>query len=341
MYKKEKSQALIISLWILAILTILAISIGRQVSMALYLSKYQKNRLKAISLAKAGINRAIVELERDSTPNYDALNETWNTGGDSTGKSLFENVEIEQGSGETFTVTITDEERKININGIEPLGQNLLKEIFNFADEFRGLRGIKDDAEGLKNAIVDYIDDDSEAMGGGSEDEIFKNKQLKTPEELLVILEYFYKNKGVANFQEKAQEVFSTIKDLITIYGQGPVNINTVSEDVLTILANAVAGNPEQKNCVSALVDDLINVREERGKSNTDKIPFHSLEEITSTLTDSNCVTLLGNLKTQINPAFKSNNFRIESVGNVGNITKNITAIYDRGTKKTVYWHEN
>lgn len=334
MYKKEKSQALIISLWILAILTILAISIGRQVSMALYLSKYQKNRLKAISLAKAGINRAIVELEEDSTPNYDALNETWNTGSDSTGKSLFENVEIEQGSGETFTLTIIDEERKININKIDDFGKEQLVALFRFA----GLG--ETEAGDLKNIIVAWIDPTPETEPGR---EIFRNGPLGISEELLLILEYFYEPKvGVDNYRKKAQEVYDKVKDLITVYTDGKVNINTASPDVLTILAKAIVaknfpGNPQYEQAANNLASKIIGFRDsEKGPFKTESINDFPEKELTAT-EDKN---IFNEMKIYLTP--KSDYFRIESTGNVGQIKKKITAVIKRGTPiETVYWHEN
>lgn len=342
----KKGSVLMITLWILAILVIFALGLGHRATINLRLVKYQRDRLKATYLAKAGINRAIVELETDKNT-YDSLNETWSTGSDSTGKSLFENVEIEEGLGETFTVKylydkdknvylcMADEERKININGIEPLGQKLLKEIFNFVDEFRGLRGIKDDAEGLKNAIVDYIDDNSDAMEGGSEDEIFKNKPLKIPEELLIILQYFYQEKPVEEYREKAQEIFNNIKDLITVWGDS-VNINTVSEDVLTILARSVAVNDQEINIVSRVVDEILRIRDERTKKCFEDKTDIPNDIDRDTTDDDNLIT---RLKEKL--ILKSYFFKIVATGKVGNITKNITAIYDRGSKKIVYWHEN
>ena len=178
MHKKEKSQALIISLWILAILTILAVSIGRQVSMALYLSKYQKNRLKAIYLAKAGINRATIELQRDAREStYDALNETWSTGKDSNDNNIFEDIEIVKDSGEKFTVCITDEERKINLNNTNKqlLKQELI-ELFIIKEIFSD----ESEAENLANIVIDWIESSPETEPGRG---IFRNGPLGIPEE--------------------------------------------------------------------------------------------------------------------------------------------------------------
>lgn len=335
MYKKEKSQALIISLWILAILTVLAISIGRQVSMALYLSKYQKNRLKAISLAKAGINRAIVELERDAKENaYDSLAETWSTGKDIQGNYIFESVEIEDGLDETFTVTIIDEDSKININTADI---QLLKQLFI-------LKEFEADAPGLAEAIFAWRDPTAETE---PDREIFRNGPLGIPEELLPILEYYYELKvGVENCRKKAQEVYDKVKDLITVYGDGKININTVPRENLEMFFDS-ALNQMQEQGISDLpteaeTQELLNLIFDFREENK---YFKNIQEIKSNLglqpTDHRC-KIIDFLITEGIISVSANNFRIESIGNVGQITKKITAVVKRIVPiKTVYWHEN
>lgn len=62
---KRKGQVLIISLWILAILAVLIVGIGHRVSLALRLSRYQKERIKSLYIAKAALNIAISVIEKD------------------------------------------------------------------------------------------------------------------------------------------------------------------------------------------------------------------------------------------------------------------------------------
>lgn len=62
---KKKGQILIISLWVLAILTVLIVGIGRRVSLALRLSRYQKERIKSLYMAKAALNIAISGINKD------------------------------------------------------------------------------------------------------------------------------------------------------------------------------------------------------------------------------------------------------------------------------------
>jgi len=341
----KKSQVLIISLWILVILTILAISISHRVSMALYLSKYQRDRLKAIYLAKAGVNRAIIELEKDKNANtYDSLNETWSTGCDAAGKSLFENVEIEAGAGETFTVKylyhkenneylcMADEERKINLNKLDDFGKKQLAALFLFA----GL-GEAERAE-LENIILAWIDPGPETEAGR---EIFKNGPLKTPEELLLILEYFYELKaGLGRASERAQEVYSKIKDLITVYGDGRININTVSGEVLNnillrALFNVLPTGSISIDQINDISRRIVLFRNGGGVFDTPDIENKLGSGLT--IEQHNAIVELNNHIT-----IKSDNFRIESVGNAGRIRKEIITIVERADPiKIVYWHED
>ena len=337
---KSKAQVLIISLWILVILSVLAISIGHRVSMALRLTRYQRESLKALYLAKAGINRAISELKND-TNGYDSLNETWSTGKDSKDNPIFENIEIKERSGEIFTISIVDEERKINLNNTnEQLLKQELIELFIIKE----ISLDKSEAENLANIIIDWIDKDTIKQDTTDEDKIFKNSPLKTPEELLAILEYFYQNKGETKFQEKAQEVYNKIKDVITVYGDNyKVNVNTASEDVLRIIGRAVAQNIlpdnilDKKKFGDTVIDEIISLRK--------KVGFFEEINVIDILftTGSEEENVLNHLKTQ-HLSVKSDNFRIKVTGKVKNIAKNITAIYNRietTTKKILSWHES
>lgn len=334
-----------ITLWILAILVIFALGLGQRASLSLKQARYQRDRLKATYLAKAGMNRAIVELEKDAKENtYDSLNESWNTGKDSNHNNIFENIEIIKGSGEKFTVHVIDEESKININRIaDQIGQKQILEIF-LSDRIEPKLD-PTEAEKLTNTIIDWIDDNSVAIAGGEEDPTFssfKNKALVTSEQLLVILEYFYQNK-IDDKEErlkKVQEVFSSIKDLITVYGQDKVNINTVSPDVLIILVDSLtlALSSEQKTCLETVISDIIRVRNERIETNPDEIPFKSTGDIPLDKY-AICTGLFPDLISFF--VFQSNYFNISSIGNVGQINKNITAIYDRNNHKIISWHEN
>lgn len=345
----KKGSILLISSWVLLILVVLAIGLGHRSSIALRLCVYQRDSLKAFYLAKAGINQAIQQLKEDAvvSPSCNSLKSIWSTGVDPlTNKSLFENVEIKEGSGEKFTVyylyddkkylCMEDEERKININKaiIEPLGQLILTRLFDFA-------GVMD-ADALKNLVIKWIDP---AINNTDEDpgQIFKNSDLNATQELLSILEFFYKDES--NFSLKAKEIYEKIKDLITVYGDGRININTVSEKTLEILINACIDECISNGVVTVRPDsgNLVNLISTIRRDN----PFENSPALINALTSTN--NLSSEEKNVLNKlieliTFKSNNFRINSTGEITgkSVSKTITCVFSRYPEnKIIYWHEN
>jgi DNA uptake protein ComE-like DNA-binding protein len=311
--------------------------LGHRASVNLRLAKYQKERLKAAYLAKAGINKAIAILQEDKnnpqTSGYDSLNETWSTGRDLLGNHILENIQIKEGYGGTFTVRflynketneyrcISDEERRININVIDP--PQVLVKLFEFAEI--------ENPEELKNLMLKWLNADTNEAEDAQH--IFKNESLRTPEELLLILEYFYRlNEGKDNSQQKAKEAYEKMKDIITVFTDGKININTASQNVLLILARAGSDN---EGLIRSLVGKIIQFRE---SSNG---PFKEDTEIGNFYQD------LSSQEKQIFDMMRgmlkvgSSYFRIESMGNLGSASKKITAIYNREEKKVYYWHEN
>jgi len=261
-----KAQTSLFTIWILIILATLAVSIGHRVSLSLHLSNYQQEKLNAFYLARAGVNRSIFEIINDKTPDYDSLNDNW-----ANNKEVFEKITLSKNNNEFSVVShqdtfgVIDEERKININtasddllsalleGSQDYNDTLLKDIHIW-------RG--DIAPTLQADIDEYKN--------------FKKAPFSNPEELVVVLEYFYRKMGLINYAETAQKVFENIKDSITIYtfGSGQeININTVAGETLLIIANAKAITPEQKDSIISLVGKIISLRNKLGH-------FKSIEDI-------------------------------------------------------------
>lgn len=334
---------LIIGLWILVILTILAVAVGHKVSMTLRLSNYQRGKLKAYALAKAGINRAILELVEDRNE-YDAPDEKWADNEGVFKKIVLKEGMSEEGPDEFATVSydtidenheagivygIMDEERKIDINiALPEVLAALLKEckvskfddiqadeLVNYIRVWRGDTGIDENNEKYKN---------------------FKKALFSNPEELMIVLEYFFEKNNPEDYQNKAQAVFNEIKDLITVWGM-QVNANTASGAVLTILLNSIATDEE----ISYVADAVKEIEKERGSKYFEKIDDIG-QEVSG---DIPYVNLFNKLKTKqpLLVNVNSNYFKIESRGNAGKITKRISVVFDRQdtNKKIVYWHEN
>lgn len=324
----KKAQVIVISLWILLILTMLAMSISHRVALSLRLTRYQKESLKAIALAKAGLNRAIIELEKDLMQephaNYDALDESW-----AKNEEAFKTIVLTAQENEFATVKYTlledneeetifgvqNEERKININTAkQELLVALLKE-FNLQEPellAANIRAWRGDADGITEVNTNYED-----LGYACKADKFTNIN-----ELILV-------KGITS------EIYDSLRGLISVYGEGKVNINTASPLVLTLLAESIT-DPNAAQFIGSLVAQIINFREGPNgpfKSETDINNFS--QSLTEPL-EQNIFTALTDFL-----IIKSNYFNIESTGIVGKVNKKITAVYDRANKKIIFWHEN
>lgn len=283
----KKAQVLIISLWVMIILSMLAISISQRVSWAMQLSHNAENKLKSIYLAKAGMNLALAEILK-GTKIADKL-------------ELFQNITlegVEYGSAEVFEVT--DAESKININTAP---QKLLEALFNKI-------GAAASAELAANT---YSWKSS------------KRKFVNTQELMLV--------DGMDGL---TADEYDKLQSLVTTYGNGKVNLNTAPLQTVDILidyariklqeAGNNQNNPENlreriiQNRAFSDRDDFNEKLKNQGSPGSGQINIiNELEELTD---------------------FKSACFYVHSGGKMKNINSHIYCVFDRESKKIIYWHE-
>lgn len=308
----KKSQVVIISLWILVILTILAISVAHRVAFGLRLSRYQRDKARALYLAKAGINRAIAELEKDKdNNNYDALNEKW-----ADNKDTFEKILLDNNPNEFATVSYTVEE-----NGKEETK-------FGMIDEERKININKADS-GLLEALLSKI-------GVSNSSEIANNICAWRQDKDFTNIAELILAKGLRDIDLK---IYEKLKNLITVWGSGKVNINTLDRYVLEILMEYCRKQLQNQNISENnpgdLAERIIQLR-----------PFDSVGDLQTKLTnqrslDSSQINILNELYKVID--FKSACFYIRSNGKIGNSNLNsrIYCIFDRDKKNITYWHES
>lgn len=336
---KKRGQALIVSLWILLMLTVITISIAHRTSIALRLNCYQRDRRKAVYLAKAGINRAIKIIESD-TNTYDALGELW-----ANNEEAFKKIVLDEKGSEFAAVSyqdskedsepetiygVIDEERRLNINtASEELLLTLLKE-----------SGI-DQAEvenKVNNLLIwrgDKADDTKiyESLGYPPKGNKFSNL-----EELKLVKDITYDD-------------YQRLRDSITVYGEGRVNINTASSNVLTALCRWAVDTLNKKGMsginyahADSLVLKIGDFRD--GDDNLigtqDDVAFTDANQIVTELKSAKGLsaeeeTIINEII--VNFAVKSNNFLIAATGNVGKIKSKVSTVYKRGGG-ILYWHE-
>jgi len=105
MRKRGRGFAIVISLGILAVLSMIAVNFAYSTLLERRSVGNYLNDVKAKYAAEAGLARAIIELKAATPLNsHDSLSEAWNSGYNGTI------------GGNSYNVTIEDEQRKVNIN---------------------------------------------------------------------------------------------------------------------------------------------------------------------------------------------------------------------------------
>ncbi len=232
---------LIIVLWSLCLLATFAVCLGAGVRQKIILVKRLEERDKLHFIGEAGIKKAIAELAKEQKETseakektYDALNDAWSNNADAfkevrVGDGMFNichnYIDEESGLAE-IRYGLIDEERKININKID---QVVLERLFKIVLGFGEI-----EAQELAASIIDWRDSDSQLSIpiGSAEDSYYRS------------LRYSYEAKDakfeiideVLLVKHMTKEVFDKIKDYITIYGNGKINANTASKEVLLSL---------------------------------------------------------------------------------------------------------
>ncbi len=232
LFHHQRGSLSITSLWILALLTLVGVSLAEKVVMGLRLDFYQWQVTEARWLARAGIHHALSVLRLDAVtdtkPPFDALTEPW---ADRPalfrhipcGKGTFEisYIDHEAPSGDAVVYGILDENRKIDIN--------------------RAPREILLRLPGMTPqkvaALLDWLDSDDQPRQFGAENSFYQS--LDNP--------YPCKNGDLDYLEEIAfikgftQADVELLRPVATVYGDGTVNINTTSVEVLRILGMPTA----------------------------------------------------------------------------------------------------
>lgn len=297
---------LIASLWIIAILAVLAAGIGFRMSLEARLSKYNIDRLRASYLAKAGVFRAEELLAYDSSSDYDTLTECGiaPVPEGETLAGIFRG-ELKTGSfsvGYKDAVMVpgmTDEERKININKAD---RQVLKRLF----------GNDEAADSIAACVIDWRDTNTSPEPGGAENEDYYSKldrPYKCRNADFVCVEEILLVKGVN------VDIYKSVSNLITVYGDGRINLNTAPDKVLIAIGLS-----------QPATDAIIYARVSQEHPNG--VTYMTIDDAQAVLIANNIPDLIDR------NAFttRSDYFRIESIGEVRNngLKKNIVCIVHR-----------
>lgn len=328
---RRRGSILIVSLWVLAILFLLAVGLAYRVGLELRMTRYGQERLKTFYIAKAGLEQAMTLLKEEDSKEADAFKEPW-----SEDESLFKESGIGDGffsvrysfqelGGEVIRYGMQDEESRISLNAAD---REILQRVPG-VDEVVALsiRAWRGDPELTPDQLA--LEDDYYASLENPYPR--KGKPFESLEELLLV-------KGMT------ASLFGEMKNSFTVYGSGKVNLNTASAEILKRLGLEEA---------TAL--RIVEARKgEDGLLGTeDDVVFENVNDLVSSpdlmtllgLGTTQQTALISFLSTRPGPEMlgvQSTAFRVETEGRLrqGNVKKRIVAVVDR--EKTVhYWHED
>jgi general secretion pathway protein K len=287
--RSQSGIALIIVLIVIVVLAGMASGFAwfMKVEMKLATNHLSDSELEWLGRSGVELARYVVGQQLNINEPCDCLNQKW-AGGPGQTNQLLENVFLDDnylGNG-VFSVYITDNERKMNINtATDVLIENALS-----------VMGVDATlASTISDSILDWRDDDDDAKLSGAEDEYYlglmppyycKNGPLDDISELLLIQgvdpELYY---GIARLEGRSpqstfvdtdemrigQDRYSDemvfeggLMDLFCTLSSGTVNINTAPAEVLQMLpdmtpeiANEIISYRNGLDGVEATEDDI------------------------------------------------------------------------------------
>ncbi len=224
-YRNQQGVALVVVIFVIVILSILAINLSYSTRIGL-LSVRNLKEGRTIEYAMLGaFNEAVQYIAEDRDPVVDYI--------DDRGVLHLDDREPFQTErtyhGINLHVQITDEESRFNINMIN---DNYLRRLLRYAD-------VPDDkVQVIMDSLRDWIDPDDLHRPSGAEKEYYeglkvpyrpKNAPLSVPEELLLLREF--KKEYLYGSEDR-----KGIINLITTHGGGKININTAGRELMEIM---------------------------------------------------------------------------------------------------------
>lgn len=132
---RAQGSILVVSLWLLATLAVLAVSLAGLLSTETRLMRYRLARLQAKTWARAGVYLAMQRLGRDvqaGEEEFDWLGDEW--------ALPAQDVHV---SDSSLAIQIVDEERRLDLNAV---GEQILADFLDHAAAARAIAAYRDDA---------------------------------------------------------------------------------------------------------------------------------------------------------------------------------------------------
>lgn len=341
-------SSLIVVIWVIGILSVMIGSFAFEAHLEARITSYIRKRGKAEALAKSGLEVARLlmvksqKVKGGQIPEDKQADDKWYD----SAKTLSEGLPLAGGArivetlGEgAMTVDIESEQGRRNINN---LGANDAEKEDNL-ERILEVGGVPQDMwPVLIESFLDWTDPDNITRNAGAETEDYysqvnppykaRNGPIDDVEELLQIKGYtraiIHGGVVATNKSDKEMRTIGGIRDLLTVYGDGKVNVNTASERVLRTLPN-----------VDEITAKAIIEEREGFSSNKDKkenTSFKSVDDLYRRIPELDAAA-------RKYMTTDSTIYRVTSVGNVGGVQFKIWAVVrSEGENMTILrWREN
>lgn len=334
--RNNRGTILVITLWILTLLSAIAVSVIYRMRIELKLVGSELNREKAFYVAKAGVIQALNVLNED-TPECDYLCEKWsNYSAELYGINLFKDIPVGEGrfnvcyvyekdiftDAQNIFYGMQDEESKININKVS---QDVLESLPGITPEIAtSIRAWRGDTE----LGPDVIFKEDNYYQGLPKPYKRKGKPFECIEELLLVrgitpeLLYGKDINGDGTIDVNEQGLIR----YITIYGDGLVNINTA--DITVLMAIGFTEDLASRIIRFRLgPDELLGTSDDVNGVFTDPSQVADRLEVVDPLSPGDR-DLISRIQSRL--TVKSRYFTAYVEGKVSNARCRITVVFDR-----------
>jgi len=244
LFFSESGLALIMVLWILTVLSVIALSFAFMARTEVYSTIAFRDGIEKKLIAEAGIERGIMELfYRSANKNQVSAIE---------GSEVIR-IDGRQNEGEIaedkYSFSIADESGKININALTDANGIILNNLMVNV----GIPG--ETANIIMDSVLDWKDEDNLRRLNGAEDSYYeslpvpykaKNGNFDTLEELLLV-------RGVTPEILFGDGSHPGLINFLTVYPKGSaINLNAASKEVIAALPNMT----------SSMADKIVEFRE-------------------------------------------------------------------------------
>jgi general secretion pathway protein K len=332
--RSRRGMVLIFALWVLGILTVLAVSVAAGIRQKIFLVARLDERSRMEYLLEAAVKKTAGYIHQEMEISTFELSPAVKTNLYNNTNELSD-IRLRLDSAGVGHVVpsdgslrwgVVDEESKLNINKTDfKTLANLLSSVLSMNDE---------DASNLAHSLLDWrLIGESEISGFYSDDYYSnlqypypkKNANYETMDEMLLV-------KGVT------KKIYSKLLNYLTIYGDGTVNINTTSKEVLEAmglpetLAEKIMTVRRGRDTLDATMDDHVFMK-------TFEIAADVNALIPLSLAEARAIDIL-NMKGLLST--DSFYYTIEATGKLADrsTTRSVRAVYSSRDDKIIYWNE-